>query len=275
MKITEKLTYDSQRQLLIAGNCVLENKAIAYKTVEYLKPFAEKLDVDLVFKASYKKDNRSSDQYFSGLPIQEALKIFQDIKKEFDVPVITDVHYPSELEEGVGEVFDVLQIPAYLVMQTELVQAVAKTGKPINLKKAQFLAPEGMENVIKKVESTGNQSIILTERGTCFGYRDLVVDPRSFAIMKSFGHPVIFDAGHSIRKYGIPSSDPNGGTKQFLPTLMMACAAADLSGLFIEVHPDPKNALCDAASQLSFDEAGRLITKYFKIAKFVRELKNS
>ncbi len=274
MKISEKLTYSLKRQLFVAGNCVLENKAIAFKTGEFLKSLAEKLDVDLVFKASYKKDNRSSEKYFSGLPLQKALKVFEEIKKEFDVPVISDVHYPHELDEGVSEVFDILQIPAYLVMQTELVIKTAKVGKPINLKKAQFLAPEGMKNVCKKVESVANQSIILTERGTCFGYRDLVVDLRSFHVMKSFGYPVLFDAGHSIRKYGIPSAAPTGGTKHFLPSLMSAAAATDISGLFIEVHPDPKNALCDAASQLSFDEASRLITKYFKIAKFVRELKN-
>jgi len=274
MRISDKITYDGSKQLLMAGNCILENKAIAFKTVDYLKTLAVKLDVDFVFKASYKKDNRSSEKYFSGLPLPEALRIFSEIKAEFDVPIISDVHYPTELNEGVSEVFDILQVPAYLVMQTELVLSLAKTGKPINVKKAQFLHPVDMENVCKKIESTGNQSIILTERGTCFGYRDLVVDIRSFQIMKSLGYPVLFDAGHSIRKYGIPSSDPAGGTKQFLPSLMSACAATNLAGLFIEVHPDPQNALCDAASQLSFDEAGRLITRYFKIANFVKQFNN-
>ncbi len=272
MRISDKITFDGSRQLLIAGNCILENKAIAFKTADYLKTLAAKLDVDFVFKASYKKDNRSSERYFSGLPLPEALKIFSEIKKEFDVPIISDVHYPTELNEGVAEVFDILQVPAYLVMQTDLVLDLAKTGKPINVKKAQFLHPQDMENVCKKIESTGNQSIILTERGACFGYRDLVVDIRSFQVMKSLGYPVLFDAGHSIRKYGIPSSDPAGGTKQFLPSLMSACAATDIAGLFIEVHPDPPKALCDAASQLNFDEAGRLITRYFNIANFVRQL---
>ncbi len=273
MKITEKLKIDGSRQLLIAGNCVLENKAIAYNTAEFVKELAEKMDVDLVFKASYRKDNRSSEKYFSGMPLPEALNILSDIKRDFDLPVISDVHYPSELQEGVAEVLDILQIPAYLVMQTELVTSIAKTGKPINLKKAQFLHPDVMAKVCKKVESTGNTSIMLTERGTCFGYNDLVVDPRSFHVMKSNGYPVIFDAGHSIRKYGIPSSDPSGGTKQFLQTMMSSCAATDINGLFIEIHPDPQNALCDAASQLSFDEATRLIPRYFKIANFVRSLK--
>ncbi len=274
MKITDKITWDGSRQLLIAGNCVLENKAIAFKTIEYLKKLSESLGVDFIFKASYKKDNRSSDQYFSGLPLDEALRIFEEAKKEFDVPIVSDVHYPSELTDGAAEVLDILQVPAYLVMQTELVQSIAKVGKPINVKKAQFLHPEEMGKVCKKIESVGNQSIILIERGTCFGYRDLVVDPRSFQIMKGLGYPVIFDAGHSIRKYGIPSADPSGGTKHFLKTLMSACAATNIAGLFIEVHPDPKNALCDAASQLSFDEAGRLISRYFNIANYVKHLAN-
>lgn len=274
MKISDTIDLNGTRQLLIAGNCILENKAIAFKTVDFLKALSGKLDIDFVFKASYKKDNRSSERYFSGLPLPEALEVFSAIKKEFDIPILSDVHYPTELNEGVAEVVDVLQVPAYLAMQTELVLSLARTGKPINVKKAQFLHPQDMEKVCKKIESTGNQSIILTERGTCFGYRDLVVDIRSFQIMKSLGYPVVFDAGHSIRKYGIPSSDPAGGTKQYLNALMSACAATNISGLFVEVHPDPQNALCDAASQLSFDDAARLITRYFKIAGFVKQLKD-
>lgn len=272
MQLAPNLTLNPKRQLLLAGNCVLETREIAFRTAEFLTGLAKKLDVDYVFKASYKKDNRSSEQYFSGLPLDQALRIYEDIKKEFGVPVISDVHYPTEINEGVGQVVDILQIPAYLVMQTELVLAVAATGKAVNLKKAQFLHPEDMGKVVAKAKSTGNQKILLTERGTCFGYRDLVVDPRSFYIMKETGCPVIFDAGHSIRKYGVPSADPKGGAKEYLPTLMSAAAATNLSGLFIEVHPEPQKALCDAASQLSFPEAERLITHYMKIARFVRDL---
>ncbi len=276
MKITDKISINGNggKKVLMAGNCVLENKAIAFKTIEFLKELATSLDVEFIFKASYKKDNRSSEKYFSGLPLPDALKIFEEAKNEFDVPIVSDIHYPTELAEGAAEVLDVLQVPAYLAMQTELVLSLAKTGKPLNIKKPQFLHPEEMEKICKKVESSGNHSILLTERGACFGYRDLVVDIRSFQIMKSLGYPVFFDAGHSIRKYGIPSSDPAGGTKQFLQSLMSACAATDIAGLFIEVHPDPKNALCDAASQLSFDEAKRMITRYFDIARFVGDLKN-
>ena len=272
MKITPKLEFDGSRQLLMAGNCIMENEEIAFKTADFLVNLAERLNVDLIFKASYRKDNRSSVEYFQGLPLPEALEIFRRVKEKFDVPLITDVHYPSELNEGVAELFDILQVPAYLAMQTELVVSIAKTGKPINLKKAQFLHPEDMGKVCKKVEATGNKSIILTERGTCFGYRDLVVDLRSFHIMKEWGYPVIFDAGHSIRKYGVPSKDPAGGAKHFLPTLMNGCAAADLSGLFIEVHPEPEKALCDAASQLNFEDAEKAVSRYFKIANFMKEL---
>ncbi len=272
MRISDKITLDGSKQLLLAGNCVLEDRETAFQTAEFLVGLAARLNVHYVFKASYKKDNRSSADYFSGMGMQEALRVFQDLKQTFDVPLVTDVHYPHELNEGVAEVFDILQIPAYLAMQTELALAVANTGRVVNVKKAQFLHPEDMGKVVKKIESTGNTKVILTERGTCFGYRDMVVDPRSFHIMKEIGKPVLFDAGHSIRKYGVPSSDPSGGAKEFLPTLMSTSAAADLAGLFVEVHPEPQRALCDAASQLSFAEAERLITRYFKIAEFVRNL---
>jgi len=274
MKITNNLVLQKDRQLLMAGNCILENRSIAFETAAFLQKLARKLDVDFVFKASYKKDNRSSEKYFTGLPLPEALAIFAALKQEFGVPIVSDVHYPNELREGVAEVVDILQVPAYLAMQTELVLSLARTGKPLNLKKAQFLHPEDMEKVCQKVVSTGNRSLILTERGTCFGYRDLVVDMRSFHLLKAMGYPVLFDAGHSIRKYGIPSSHPEGGTKQFLPSLMSACAATGISGLFIEVHPDPSCALCDAASQLSFAEAETLLPRYFAIARYVSELED-
>jgi 2-dehydro-3-deoxyphosphooctonate aldolase (KDO 8-P synthase) len=272
IKIGNAFTWNGSRFILLAGNCVVEDKETSFRTAEYLIKLAQRLDVDLVYKSSYKKDNRSSEKFFSGLELDDALRILEDVKREFGVPLVSDIHYPHELEQGVAKVVDVLQVPAYLAMQTELVLAIARVGKPINLKKAQFLHPEEMGKVVAKAESTGNRNIFLTERGTCFGYRDLVVDPRSFHIMKEFGYPVIFDAGHSVRKYGIPSSDPQGGAKHFLPVLMSACAAADLAGLFLEVHPEPRRALCDAASQLSFAEADVLIPRYFNIAKYVRSL---
>lgn len=271
-KINDTMNWDGSRFLLMAGNCILENKETSFRTAEFLQNLARELDVDLIYKSSYKKDNRSSVDFYTGLPMDQSMRLFEDIRAEFALPIVSDVHYPTELEEGAAEVLDVLQVPAYLAMQTELVMAIAHVGKPINLKKAQFLHPEDMGKVVAKVESSGNKSILLTERGSCFGYRDLVVDPRSFHMMKETGYPVIFDAGHSVRKYGVPSSDPRGGAKQFLNVLMSASAATDIAGLFVEVHPDPPNAKCDAASQLSFDEAEKLITRYFQIAKHVRSL---
>ncbi|MDH5559988.1 MAG: 3-deoxy-8-phosphooctulonate synthase [Deltaproteobacteria bacterium] len=272
INLTKDIVFGGDKPLLMAGNCILEDRETAFKTCEFLKKLAAELDAQYVFKASYKKDNRSSVEYFTGLPLDQALRIFEEIKQEFDVPVVTDVHYPSELNEGVAEVIDILQVPAYLAMQTELVMAIARTGKTVNLKKAQFLHPEDMKKVCAKVESANNTNILLTERGTCFGYRDMVVDIRALQIMKSFGYPVLYDAGHSIRKYGVPSSDPKGGAKEYLDSLMPACAAVDLAGLFIEVHPEPKRALCDAASQLDFDEARTHLTRYFQIARFVKDL---
>lgn len=272
IKLSDSVTWDGSRFLLMAGNCILEDKETSFRTAEFLRKLAKELDVELIYKSSYKKDNRSSADYYTGLGMEASMRLFQDIQGEFGLPIVSDVHYPTELAEGVAEVVDVLQVPAYLAMQTELVLAIAEVGKPINLKKAQFLHPEEMGKVVAKVESVGNKSILLTERGTCFGYRDLVVDPRAFHIMKETGYPVIFDAGHSVRKYGLPSSDPRGGAKHFLKVLMSASAGADLDGLFVEVHPEPSRAKCDAASQLSFSEAEALITRYFQIAKYVRSL---
>ncbi len=271
-KINDTLTWDGSRFLLMAGNCILEDKDTSFRTAEFLSELSRKLGVDLIYKSSYKKDNRSSTDYYTGPSMDESMRLVEDTKSEFGLPGVSDGHYPTELDEGAAEVLDVLQVPAYLAMQTELVTAIARVGKPINLKKAQFLHPEDMGKVVAKVESTGNKAILLTERGTCFGYRDMVVDPRSFHIMKETGYPVIFDAGHSVRIYGVPSADPRGGAKHFLNVLMSASAAADLAGLFVEVHPDPPSAKCDAASQLSFSEAEHLITRYFRIASFVRSL---
>ena len=190
------------------------------------------------------------DSYYVGPGIDEGLKILQRIKKDFGFPIISDIHYPSQIEAA-AEVLDIIQIPAYLCMQTSLTVGAAKTGKPINLKHGQFLAPENMIKPIHKIEAQNNQQILLTERGYTFGYNDLVVDPRSFYHFQEMGYPVIFDVTHSIRKYGIPSADPNGGAKQYLPVLARAGVAAGIDGLFIETHPEPAKALCDAASQLS------------------------
>ncbi len=239
----------SDRLFLISGPCVIEEESTMMKTAEMLKEVSERLDIPVIYKSSFQKDNRSTVDYYQGPGLDEGLKTLQKIKEQFGLPVLSDIHYPSQVQAA-AEVLDVLQIPAYLVMQTTLVVEAARTGKVINLKHGQFLAPENMAKPAAKVEASGNNRIILTERGYTFGYNDLVVDPRSFHYLNQIGYPVVFDITHSIRKYGIPSADPSGGAKEFLPVLSRAGVAAGVDGVFIETHPKPEKALCDAASQL-------------------------
>ncbi|HBH07668.1 MAG TPA: 3-deoxy-8-phosphooctulonate synthase [Flavobacteriales bacterium] len=238
---------------LISGPCVIETEKIALETAETLKRVSEELNIPVIYKSSFQKDNRSSVDYYMGPGLDEGLRILQKVKDVFGFPLLTDIHYPEQVKP-VAEVVDVLQIPAYLVMQTTLTVESAKTGKAINLKHGQFLAPENMVKPVAKVESTGNRNIILTERGYTFGYNDLVVDPRSFHHMRETGYPVVFDITHSIRKYGIPSADPAGGARQYLGVLGRAGVAAGVDGVFIETHPCPNEALCDAASQMDMTE---------------------
>ena len=249
-----------KKLLIIAGNCVLEDLETSEKTADFLVKTAEKYNFDLVYKSSFKKDNRSSHEYYTGLGIEESIKIFKHLKDKFGVKLITDFHHLYELETKLVDIVDILQLPAYLCMQTELTLAMAKINKPINIKKGQFLHPEDVGKIVKKIESTGNKKIMLTERGACFGYRDLVVDPRSFQILKKFGYPVIFDVGHSVRKYGVPSADlEKGGQKEFVYTLAKAAIASGVDGLFVEFHPNPAKAQCDASTQLNFNQFEKLI----------------
>jgi 2-dehydro-3-deoxyphosphooctonate aldolase (KDO 8-P synthase) len=249
---------------LISGPCVIEAEDLMLRTAEKLKSISEKLDLPIIFKSSFSKDNRSSLDYYQGPGLEEGLRILQKVKEQFDLPILSDIHYPYQAEPS-AEVLDIIQIPAYLCMQSELVVAAAKTGKVINLKHGQFLAPENMAKPVKKIEAQGNHNILLTERGYTFGYNDLVVDPRSFYDLRQIGYPVIFDITHSIRKYGIPSADPAGGLRQYLPTLARAGVAAGIDGLFIEVHPCPSEALCDAASQLELDQLETFIQPLIEI----------
>jgi 2-dehydro-3-deoxyphosphooctonate aldolase (KDO 8-P synthase) len=238
------------RFTLISGPCVIEQESTMMRVAEELAKYREHHpEVHVIYKSSFQKDNRSSVDYYTGPGIDEGLRILEKVGKEFDFPLITDIHYPDQAAPA-GEVVDIIQIPAYLCMQTDLVLAAARTGKAVNLKHGQFLAPENMVKPVAKIESTGNTNIILTERGYTFGYNDLIVDPRAFYDLRQAGYPVIFDITHSIRKYGIPSSDPNGGLREYLPTLARAGVAAGVDGVFIETHPCPSEALCDAASQL-------------------------
>ncbi|MEJ0055389.1 MAG: 3-deoxy-8-phosphooctulonate synthase [Bacteroidota bacterium] len=234
---------------LISGPCVIEDEMIMMKTAEKLKEVSERMKIRIIYKSSFQKDNRSSAKYYDGPGLEKGVKMLAKIKEQFGFPLLTDIHYPDQAKAA-GEVVDVLQIPAYLCMQTTLVVAAAKTGRVVNIKHGQFLAPDNMKHPVRKVEEAGNNNVILTERGYTFGYNDLVVDPRSFYHLNNIGYPVVFDITHSIRKYGIPSADATGGAREFLPVLSRAGVAAGVDGVFIETHPEPSKALCDAASQL-------------------------
>ena len=254
----------ADKLFLIAGPCVVEDEKTMMDTAEFLVNLSQKLDLPLIFKSSFQKDNRSSSDFYSGPGLHEGLAMLQKIKEQFNVPLITDIHYPDQIA-ATAEVVDVIQIPAYLVMQTTLVVEAAKTGKVLNLKHGQFLAPENMIKPVKKAEQAGNYNLMVTERGYTFGYNDLVVDPRSFYHLRSTGYPVIFDVTHSIRKYGIPSSDPRGGSREFIPTLARSGVAAGIDGLFLEVHPDPSRALCDAASQMCIADVAEFLKPLIEI----------
>lgn len=234
---------------LISGPCVIESRNVMFRTAEHLKKLEEKLGIGVIFKSSFTKDNRSSLDFYQGPGLEDGLKLLSEIKREFGFPILSDIHYPQQAEAA-GEVLDIIQIPAYLCMQSSVVVAAAKTGRVVNLKHGQFVAPDNMIKPVQKVLDSGNDQIILTERGYTFGYNDLVVDPRSFYHLNLIGFPVVFDITHSVRRYGIPSADPKGGNREFLPVLARAGVAAGVDGLFIETHPDPSQALCDAASQL-------------------------
>ncbi len=258
----------SDQLFLISGPCVIEEEDLMMRTAERLKGIAGELGIPLIFKSSFSKDNRSSLEYYQGPGLQEGCRILEKIKTSFDLPVLTDIHYPDQAAPA-AEVVDVVQIPAYLCMQSELVVAAAKTGAVVNIKHGQFIAPDNMAKPVKKIEQSGNERIILTERGYTFGYNDLVVDPRAFMLLAQIGYPVVFDVTHTIRKYGIPSKDPRGGNREFLSVLGRAGVAADVDGLFIEAHPNPPDALCDAASQYYLDDLKDFVRPLMEIHDLV------
>ena len=259
----------SDNLFLIAGPCVIEAEDLMLRTADRLKGITSKLGIPLIFKSSFSKDNRSSLDFYQGPGLEDGLRTLEKIKKQFDLPILTDIHYPYQAAPA-AEVVDVLQIPAYLCMQSELIVAAAKTGAVINIKHGQFIAPDNMAKPVKKCEQSGNEKIILTERGYTFGYNDLIVDPRSFYLMAQTGYPVVFDITHTIRKYGIPSKDPKGGTREYLQTLSRAGVAAGVDGIFIEAHPKPPEALCDAASQYYLDELAAFVQPLIEIHNLVK-----
>jgi 2-dehydro-3-deoxyphosphooctonate aldolase (KDO 8-P synthase) len=227
------------------------------KTASVVRDVSAKHGIGAVFKSSYAKANRTSGNSFAGIGMEKALKILQEVRREFDLPVVTDIHTEGEAA-GAAEAADVLQIPAFLCRQTGLLQAAGRTGRIVNIKKGQFLAPEDMAYAAAKVAATGNTGILLTERGTTFGYHDLVVDMRSLVIMRALGYPVVFDATHSVQLPGGETGE-SGGRAEFIFPLARAGVAAGCDGLFVEVHPDPPRALSDASSQLPLDRLDALV----------------
>mgnify|MGYP001558467321 CR=1 FL=1 len=234
---------------LIAGPCVIEDESVMMKTAEKLKKISERLAIPVIFKSSFQKDNRSSLKNYPGPGLKNGMKMLAKIKKEFGFPILTDIHHPEQAARA-AEVADVLQIPAYMSMQSDLIVAAARTDRVVNIKHGQFMAPEHMKNPVAKCEDSGNKRILLTERGYTFGYADLIVDPRSFYHLRNIGYPVVFDVTHSVRKHGIPSVDPRGSSREFLPVLGRAAAGSGLDGLFIETHPEPQKGLCDGSSMI-------------------------
>lgn len=258
---------------VIAGPCVIDNRELAFNTARALAEISQRQGIGIIFKSSYEKDNRGAVGNWKGPLIDDGLKVLSDIRKEFNMPVLTDVHRTEEVEKT-AEYVDVLQIPAYMCQQTSMAIACGNTGKAINVKKGQFLAPEGMAGVVGKIKSTGNQNVLLTERGACFGYNRLVADIRSIPIMQEIGAPVCFDATHIVRLYGISSADPAGGEPRFVPHLTLAAVAAGTDALFIETHPDPMTAKCDAASQLRLSYFERLIQQAKNVRKAIQKPEN-
>jgi len=231
---------------LIAGPCVIESEELVMTTAERLKAITTKLEMPLVFKASFDKANRSSMQSFRGLGVERGLRVLERVRQELQLPVLTDVHEDTPLDE-VAAVVDVLQTPALLCRQTDFIITVASQGKPVNLKKGQFLAPWEMTNVVDKARSTGNESLLVCERGVSFGYNNLVVDMRSLAILRATRCPVVFDATHAVQQPGARGLS-SGGEREHVPVLARAAVAAGVAGLFMETHPDPDAALCDGAN---------------------------
>ena len=257
---TDKLT-------ILAGPCAIESKDILFKTAEYLKKLTQQLDINYVFKASYDKANRSSLNSYRGLGIEKGLELLKEVKKEFDVPIVTDIHNPIEAPLA-AEVADIIQIPAFLCRQTDLLVAAAKTGKIINIKKGQFLAPSQMKSIAKKVVESGNNKITITERGVTFGYNNLVSDMRAIPIIREMGYPVIFDATHSVQLPG-GCGESSSGERKFVPVLAKSAVAAGADGLFFEVHPNPDSALCDGANMINFNQAEEIFSICNKIFHLV------
>ena len=262
------LTLDGSRLFLIAGPCVIESYERTLMIGQEIKKICDRLDVQYIFKASFDKANRSSLASFRGPGIEKGLEILAAIKKELQVPVCSDVHDVTQLEQA-AKVLDWMQIPAFLCRQTDLVCGAAKTGKAVNVKKGQFMAPEDMQNVLRKMEDTGNTNLSLTERGVSFGYHNLVVDMRAFPIMRQFGYPVIFDATHSVQLPGGMGTS-TGGQREFIPYLARSAVATGVDGFFMEVHDNPPEGLSDSTNMLYLSSLESLLKELIAIDNIVK-----
>jgi 2-dehydro-3-deoxyphosphooctonate aldolase (KDO 8-P synthase) len=254
---------DKNPLVLIAGPCVIESEAMCLDAAERIRDIAGELGIPFIFKSSFDKANRLSLDSYRGPGLKKGLEILNKVKQKINVPVLSDVHCQKEIEPA-AEVLDVIQIPAFLCRQTDIVVAAAKTNRVINLKKGQFMAPGDVLPIIKKVESTGNRNIVITERGACFGYNNLVSDLRSLGVMRGFGYPVIYDATHSVQLPG-GKGYASGGQREFVSGLTRAAVAFGCDGLFLEVHPNPDKALCDGPNMVSLKELKQVLVKVKKI----------
>lgn len=272
--VNERVKFGNNRPfVLIAGPCVIESKTHSEEMAGRIKEIAQRLNIPYVFKASYDKANRSSVRSFRGPGLEEGLKILQDIKARFDVPVLSDIH-TEEQASTAAEVLDIIQIPAFLCRQTDLLLAAGETGKVINVKKGQFLAPWDMDNIVAKLESTGNHRILLTERGTIFGYNNLVVDMTSLPRMRQTGYPVVFDATHSVQLPGA-AGHASSGRSEYVPYLAKAAAAVGIDALFMEVHDRPDQALSDGPNMIKLDDLEAVLRQVQAIDNLVKELGHS
>ena len=270
INITDSIAFGGDRPpLFIAGPCVIESRDHVRKMAETMLKLRDEMKIQLVFKSSFDKANRSSISSFRGPGLNKGLEILAEVKREFGMPVLSDIHEPQQAKIA-AEVLDVLQIPAFLCRQTDLIAAAAETMKPVGVKKGQFLSPEETKNILEKAEEVKNDRVFLTERGTSFGYQNLVVDMRSFPIMRSYGPPVVYDITHSMQRPG-GEGKQTGGTRQYARPLARAAAAAGVDGFFMEVHDNPDAALSDKTTQLDVPTARKVIREILAVREALAE----
>ncbi|MCO4783361.1 MAG: 3-deoxy-8-phosphooctulonate synthase [Candidatus Cloacimonetes bacterium] len=269
IKLNDKINIGGKSPfVLLAGPCVAESKELLHLIAKEMKSICEDLDIPYVFKASFDKANRSSINGYRGPGIDTGLAWLKEIKETYDLPIVTDIHNPNQCAQ-VAEVADILQIPAFLCRQTDLVKAAADTGKIVNVKKGQFLSPWEAQNIVDKVKSCGNEKVMITERGCSFGYNNLVVDPRSFPVIRNMGVPVVFDGTHSVQLPGGLGSS-TGGQREFIPNLTRAAVANGIDSLFMEVHPEPEKGLSDPTTMYHLDKMKDLLIQLKKIDQLVK-----